>query len=197
MEAAQIQIALCVLEHANIDACLDIEICVPAKHLEDAESRLCSTGLFLREELADYNVYTEYKRDRDLYLQPLQKHIVVPKKEDHAEFSPQLLDFVTQEQTTKLPWPRLPQYFTSLCLDYFQNENAMARIAAEQLIDGMNIDHAWCEKHLVQNPKILSLGKRLVDGKTARIDDFSPNLITCFIASEAEASRLCMIPGYE
>lgn len=71
-------------------------------------------------------------------------------------------------------------------------------IAVEQLVDGMNLDDDWCEKNLCNaSLKVHQLATRVVAGKQSRLDDFSNNTVTCFIANAGEAERLRRIPGYE
>lgn len=73
----------------------------------------------------------------------------------------------------------------------------MAVIAAESLVDGMDLDEDWCMVHLeFTEKKALDLALSLVAGKRSKISDFSTNKVTCFIPSPAEAHRVQKIPGY-
>lgn len=196
----------------------DIEICIPADSLSKAESSLCSVGLFVRRDLENFDLYSEYKRgfprlqstswssptltvvllsDVHCGLRPLQK-VITPQSDDKGiKYSSQLTDLLPETQLRRLPFPRLPSFFSSLCQRFIETNDAVARIAAEQLVDGMNIGHAWCDGHLAGVSKeVRQLAKRLVDDKDSRLDDFSENLVTCFIANEEEASELSRIPGY-
>ena len=56
-------------------------------------------------------------------------------------------------------------------------------MAAEALVDGMNLDEEWCRASLpATQSDELNFALRLVRGKGSRIADFSPNEVTCFIA---------------
>lgn len=69
-------------------------------------------------------------------------------------------------------------------------------IASEQLVDGMNLDLAWCTRNLTAtDADVLMLVRRLIRDKALRMDEFSGNKITCFVKDEAEAERLWGIPG--
>lgn len=69
-------------------------------------------------------------------------------------------------------------------------------MAAEQLVDGMDLDEGWLE---VQSSAMTleekNFATRLVQEKLARIDDFSENEITCYIPNKEEALRVLQIPG--
>jgi hypothetical protein len=72
----------------------------------------------------------------------------------------------------------------------------MYAIAAEQLVDGMDLDEMWCREHMPgPDSKELAYAVTLVEGKNSRIDDFSPNSVTCFIPNKVEAQRVLLIPG--
>jgi hypothetical protein len=72
----------------------------------------------------------------------------------------------------------------------------LSAIAAEQLVDGMNLDEDWCSNHISQERhKELNFALQLVAGKDSRISDFTTNTITDFIASQEEAEMLHKIPG--
>lgn len=56
---------------------------------------------------------------------------------------------------------------------------------------------AWCSRTLDKTePETYQLVEWLVMNKAERIDDFSENKITCYIADEEELSRTQQIPRY-
>jgi hypothetical protein len=94
--------------------------------------------------------------------------------------------------------PRLPPFLAGLCWRFFSAGDDIAMIAVEQLVDGMDLDNAWLERNLnTATPEIRQLVSRLILEKKSRIDDFSDNSITCFIATAADADLVRQIPGYE
>jgi hypothetical protein len=112
--------------------------------------------------------------------------------------SKQILDLCGPEEVRFLPVPHLAPYLVGLCSRYLEFEDDIAMIAAEQLVDGMDIDQDWCTNHLKgANSNVCQLVARLVAGKESRLDDFNGNKITCFIADEAEAESVKLIPGYD
>jgi hypothetical protein len=70
-------------------------------------------------------------------------------------------------------------------------------IAAEQLVDGMDLDSGWCTRNLGISVEMHQLVNGLIASKKSRIDDFSGNTVTCFIANVEEVARLRLILGYE
>lgn len=176
-------------------------------------------GLLERVELTEYNLYTEYKRgfprfrfrlvpdfyvvlftDKYCYINPVKKYVIsqndqVPTK---REYSGQILDALSPKQIAALPWPRFTPFFKGLCRMYTETQEITAAIAAEFLVDGMNIDDEWCRTHFEHDSenseRNFALG--LVAGKGSRIDDFSLNEVTCFIRDVAEAERIQKTPGF-
>ena len=72
----------------------------------------------------------------------------------------------------------------------------IATMSIEQLVDAMDLDGAWCDKHLAdQLPGTRDLVQSLIRGKMSRIDYFSTNKVNCFITNEEEAEKLQTIPG--
>lgn len=61
----------------------------------------------------------------------------------------------------------------------------------EQLVDGMDLDEEWCMSNLSgAEPEVLNLAKTLIFKKPSRIDEFSGNIVTCFVADRDEADRV-------
>ncbi|TVY83018.1 hypothetical protein LSUE1_G002428 [Lachnellula suecica] len=200
----------------------DLEICVPENLVQKASAILRDTGLFGFDDIPDFDNYNEYKRgfprlrsspwispasnflilaDTSYGLAPLIDHIV-PRENSSSdpEFSSQILGMVSAAELKGLPMPRLPSLIVGLCQKYLQSYDDIAMIAAEQLVDGMNLDESWCERNLHPSkitPEARQLATRLAAGRISRLDEFSENTITCFIADESEAKRLQKIPGYE
>ncbi len=112
-----------------------------------------------------------------------------------AFYSDQILDYVSVEEIKYIPIPTLRSFVQYLCLLYFRKADDMYRIRLEQLVDGMNIDEAWCQKNLSDEGH-LQYVLNLVYSKVDRIDDFSGNLVTCYIADQEAAAAVTRIPGY-
>ena len=159
----------------------DIEICVPKSLLAKAVSSLCSTGLYQLIEKDDYDIYTEYKRgcptlavadsnllvvifpDAHFYLSPLHSSIISPEEILHPAYSREIQDVVPVDEIRHLPVPHLPLYFIGLCRRYFESKDDMARISAEQLVDGMQLDEEWVHINLSDAPRqVRELAVRLV-----------------------------------
>jgi hypothetical protein len=113
-------------------------------------------------------------------------------------YSSQITDSIPASDVSTFPIPRLSPFLMGLCQRYLKFNDDIAMIAAEQLVDGMDLDEDWCEKHLsTASLEIQQLVARLVDEKRSRLDDFSGYTVTCFVANDADAERLRRIPGYE
>lgn len=68
--------------------------------------------------------------------------------------------------------PRLPPYCISLGRRFFESNNYMARIAAEQLVDGMHLDERWICTNLSDAPhQVRELAMRLVAKRSLWYDD--------------------------
>ncbi|KKZ61107.1 hypothetical protein EMCG_04305 [[Emmonsia] crescens] len=196
----------------------DLELCVPADDLEAAKSVFESQeGLLERADKTKYNLYTQYKRgfprfrscskpgfyvtiftDKHCHLDPLQKCVVYQREHQHTgEYSRELLDSFSPEEIATLPFPRFTPLLRGFCRTYVETQEATAAMAAECLVDGMNINEEWCHAHFntVESAE-LNFALRLVKGRGSRIDDFSLNQITCFIPDLQEAQRLQKIPGF-
>lgn len=202
----------------------DLELCVPASHLATATAIFESAqGLLEKvvEKVDDvaYNIYTEYKRgfprfrfssgaasyhvvlftDKYCHLDPLRKNVVSCNgHRKPARYSQEILDSLLPDQVALLPFPRFDPFFKGLCRTYIATLEVTAAIAAELLVDGMDIDEDWCHHHLSPSENgELSFALRLVRGKGSRIADFSLNKVTCFIPDRQEARRVQKIPGFQ
>lgn len=202
------------LSKSELNADKDIELCVPASMLSQAEATLCSTGLFVRESLDDFDLYTEYKRgfprlrstswsspnysvmifpDTMYGLCPVEKNFATPISNEAVRYSSQIMDLLSDEQIRQLPWPRLSSLFTGRCQRYLDTNDAVAMTAAEQLVDCLNLDASWCEKNLLHAKEgVLRLAKGLVQSKAARLDDFC----TGGHLGQAATEDLSEIPGF-
>ena len=163
-----------------------------------------------------YNLYTIHKQgvprfrylpepssyvvlfpDDCLGLAPLKKNILHPKRdEDGAEYSREISDVIPASKIAETPIPLLGPLFSGQCSRYLETNYPMLAIAAEQLVDGMDLDEEWCKQHMsASTPETLSFALTLVAGKASRIDYFSSNTVTCFIPDEQERQRLLRVPG--
>ncbi|KAL2365200.1 hypothetical protein RJZ56_001818 [Blastomyces dermatitidis] len=109
----------------------------------------------------------------------------------------ELLDSFSPDKIATLPFPRFTPLFRGFCRSYIETQEATAAMAAECLVDGMNINEEWCHAHF-DPPESAESGfaLRLVNSRGSRIDDFSLNQVTCFIPDLQEAQRLQRIPGF-
>lgn len=170
--------------------------------------------------MPELNLYTEYKRgfprlkstgwslspctvtifpDSFWSLEPLEKSSVDTKEiTENIWFSRQLLDICDRSYITTFPFPRLAPFIKGLARRYLDSEDPTAMIAAEQLVDGTDLDMDWSAKHLgADAQEVKALIERLIFDKQQRIDDFSENTITCYVLDQEEAQNIRRIPGYE
>jgi hypothetical protein len=120
----------------------------------------------------------------------------VKEHQKGAEYSHQITDLVPASSVTSLPMPRLAPLFEGFCRKFCDTRDDLSAIAAEQLVDGMNLDEDWCSNHISpERHKELNFALKLVAGKDSRISNFTTNTVTGFIASKEEAERLHRIPG--
>lgn len=204
--------------HADF-ATKDLELCVPASNLATATSIFESKkGLLEKVDEETYNIYTEYKRgfprfrfysriasyvvlftDKYCHLDSLRKNVVsCDEHRNTIRYSQEILDSLSPDQVAVLPFPRFEPFFKGLCRTYIATLDVTAAIAAEMLVDGMDISEDWCHDHLspLENDE-LSFALRLVRGKGSRIADFSSNEVTCFITDRQEAQQAQKIPGFQ
>jgi hypothetical protein len=184
-----------------------------------AAKLLCASGLFrLDHDDGSLNIFTDYKKDsirlrteqsntlpqnfllfsdKSWSLEPLDANSVCALKSGVA--SPQILDSLDDDLgLSGLRFPRLPALFRGLAHRYIEFDDDMAMIASEQLVDGMDLDQEWIERHLSSaGGEIFRLAERLVRRKSSRLDEFNGNAVTCFIATRDEAERLREIVGYD
>lgn len=182
--------------------------------LSDVVSILCSTGELEREELTSYDIFTEYKRgfpafkapniglrlllfpDSYFGLSPLRQNIVPDDERLSTTCSEQILDLVPQSEIQHLPVPRLPAFFIGLCLMFFELNDCMARIAVEQLVDGMDLDDDWIESNLGGATfKVRELAAQLVAEKTSRYDENMDLEVMHFESRLSRKQDLSLIPG--
>lgn len=170
-----------------------------------------------KANVIDHNIYTEYKRgfprfrflsqrlscvvlftDRYCQLDPLPTHIISHEEHQTAMgYSKEILDSVSIDQIAALPLPRFAPLFMGFCRTYIETQEITAAIAAELLVDGMNLDGEWCRTHFhASQIDELNFALRLVKSKGSRIADFSPNEVTCSIVDHQEAQRIRKIPGF-
>ena len=112
-----------------------------------------------------------------------------------AEYSKEFSDSIAGD-LDNIPVPLLGPFFAGQCRKYLELRHATFAMAAEQVVDGMDLDKAWCEQHMRDaTPEELNFAFDLVAGKASRIDYFWPDKITCFIDTEEERQRILKIPG--
>jgi hypothetical protein len=109
------------------------------------------------------------------HLDPLE-YAVIRSQEHHqdAEYSHEITDVVHLNAIRTLPLPRLAPFFKGMCRKFLDAGDVTSRIAAEQLIDGMDLDIAWCKQHMSGEQAYLNFALKLVEGKASRIDPFFP-----------------------
>ena len=196
----------------------DLELCVPLHDLRGAIAIMTSHTEFLQIAMeSEYNIYTEYKRDyprfrfnrnpgfhivlfsdKGLHLDPLSDNTLCSEDHQHSsEYSREIFDLLSIDEVVKFPFPRFVPFFAGLCEMYVDAREVMAMIAAEALVDSMNLDEKWCRDRLQNiNPEIVDIALGLVSGKHSRISDFSPNQVTCYVPDTEEALRVRRIPGF-
>ncbi|OJJ95466.1 hypothetical protein ASPACDRAFT_47821 [Aspergillus aculeatus ATCC 16872] len=192
----------------------DIEICVPGSLLSDAVSTLCLTKQYTVKEKQEYDIFTEYKRgfpvleatyskmtivifsDAHFHLSPLEHNLVPCDGGPLTSYSREILDVVPVDEMQHFPVPCLRPYVIGLCRRYFENHDAMARIAAEQLVDGMNLDEEWIRTNLREAPlKARELMIMLMAEKSSRMDNEFLDVITPDPVVENGLEGLRLIPG--
>jgi hypothetical protein len=189
---------------------------MPAVDLARARATFTSEADILRpENEVTYNLYTIHKQgvprfrhlpepsfrvilfpDDCLGLAPLKKHILRAKRhEDGAEYSHEISDIIPSSKVSETPIPLLGPFFSGQCARYYlETKDIIFAMAAEQLVDGMDLDEEWCKQHMsTSTPETLSFALTLVAGKASRIDYFSSNTVTCFIPDEQERQRLLRV----
>ena len=171
--------------------------------------------------MSSFDLYTEYKRgmprlettgwleppqalclfpDDLLYLGPLESALV-PAQEPGTprHISEHVLEYTRlgEFDAQAVRVPRLQPLLLGFARRYLEHKDDMARIAVEQLVDGMDVDIVWCHRHLAgADQAAASLIETLVRDKHGRIDYFCENSATCFVKDQEESERLHTIIGY-
>ncbi|KAG6011313.1 hypothetical protein E4U43_008400 [Claviceps pusilla] len=209
------------LNYYNVPrVCHELEICVSKSSSLIAAGLLCSTGLFDPCELdGDFNNYTEYKRGIPRLrttswclpqtilifncaffgfesIEDVRILLPIEKGEQMLYTSKELR--LSQDDMAILPFPRLAPLLKGVARRWLDTKDDIAMIAVEQLVDGMDLDEAWVQKHLEGcDAPILNVVRNRIKTKKSRIDYFMDHKITCFIFDEEEAQKVKSIPGYE
>lgn len=177
---------------------------------------LCSTGRFGLQERTEYDIFTEYKRgfptlqvtpqpsltivlfpDTYFYLSPLGQTVVpLDGKSDTVAHSCHVVDLVSEDEINHLPVPYLAPYFIGLCRRFFESNDDMARIAAEQLVDGMKLDEEWLQSNLSNaTTEVQQLATMLVDERSSSNDEFLDIEAPFFAAESGDQEEIRYIPG--
>ena len=197
----------------------DLEIAVRQVDITRAAGLLKSeTELFEAADEDTFNIYTEFKRglprfrcrnsstahvvllpDMSLNSQGVVAR-VVPQSlhQQDSEYSFELLDLVPKNRIPSLPVPFLGPLLSDYSRKYIASQDAIAAMAVDGLIDGMDLDELWCVRNLTDlEPPGLEYVHSRVRGRLSRIDYFSPNKVTCIILDDEERERLYRVPGRE
>lgn len=103
---------------------------------------------------------------------------------------------VPKEHVLSLPFPRLPPLLTGYARRYVESHDDPSMIATEQLVDGMDLDEAWCKKHLASvESEVVDVIMDRIRSKSQRLDDFSENTVTCYVKDADEATLVRRIRG--
>ncbi|KAH9894527.1 ser/Thr protein phosphatase [Xylariomycetidae sp. FL2044] len=208
-----------VLNYYNVPrVCHDAELCVPKSGFAVAAGLLCSTGLFEPSKVEeDFSNYTEYKRGYPCVrtttwvhppqtivifpaahfgLDPIEDALLSPPSPDQRVHISKEIPDMSRDEIFNLPLPRLAPLIIGLASRFLGQQDDMAMIGVEQLIDGMNLDESWMEQQLGgADDSVRSLIKSSIYGKKSRIDYYSDNKVTCFIRDQEEAHNIQHIPG--
>ncbi|KAL6690552.1 ser/Thr protein phosphatase [Trichoderma pleuroticola] len=208
-----------VLNYYNVPrVCHDLEICVPTSDIDRATEILYKTGHFEPWEMKDsFNNYTEYRRGfpcirttgwinppqmvviftASFYnLEPIEKILIPATIGSRAYISKEMEDTSVRD-VASLHLPRLAPFLKGLAKRFIDDEDDVAMIAVEQLVDGMNLTVAWVDANLGDcQTDVLDLIRSQIRGKESRKDHFSGNKITCFVKDEAEAIAIQQIAGF-
>lgn len=184
--------------------------------MRKAAQILASLPLFEGAPTKDFNLYTEYQRgfprfrylhqqrinvtlfsDEFLHLDPLDHSVIPPSAHRQGiQYSKEFEDYFPVEEIASLPIPRLRPFFAGACRRYQEHHDDISGMAVEQLIDGMDLNEAWCRQTISEDrPQDLEFALARLRGKASRTADSFLNKYTCFIADEAEARVVHGIPG--
>jgi hypothetical protein len=134
----------------------------------------------------------------EVYGIQLLRNTIDPSEHQRSDpyYSKEVLDVLSPDAIASIRFPSLGAFLGALCSRYIQSRDTMYAISAEQLVDGMDIDTAWCHLQLTQlSPVEKQFISDLIEGKRGRMDDFSENEITCYVADIQHATSLRQIPG--
>ncbi|KAK2858530.1 hypothetical protein FQN49_004644 [Arthroderma sp. PD_2] len=224
---APTNIPFCVVNEAALNyynaprVIMAIEVCVPECHLATTTSQLASYADVFRSHPwpDESNCNTDYLRpyprfqafiegrsfnvivlpDTFYHLDPLRNNIVQIQAYPPGQirFSQQLDWSKDLDALSSIPVPRLATLLQGAAQRYLESKEGAMVVCVEELVDGMNLDEAWCLDHLdTRNQKVMECILDRIATKVSRISEFQPGNITCFVETEEEARTLCMIPGY-
>ena len=152
------------------------------------------------EDENDPFVYLSVIPDTFFNQHPILKSTI----RDHhsaSHYSAELSDlFLDSAQLASIPLPRLAPFLTSLFSKFIESDYSDYNLAswAQMLIDGVDVDEEWCEKHLSrQKSAVKEYALELVTSKRDRSDYLHPDGPTCHVHSEHEAKLVRLIPGRE
>ncbi|KAF2459394.1 hypothetical protein BDY21DRAFT_408775 [Lineolata rhizophorae] len=197
----------------------DVEFCVGTDELEKAASLLQERDGVSPAALCDFDLYTAHLQGfprfrcdlRDeppahvvlfsaasMRLDPIKERVV--PRELHspaAQYSREILESLAAPDLQSVDFPRLAPFFAGLCRRWLDASDGVARIAAEQLVDGMDLDEAWCRRNLLpsESSACVQFALELVSDKKSRVDHFVDHAITCFVGDKDEVEKLRKIPG--
>lgn len=199
----------------------DVEISVPDDRHEDVSAILVQTGLFKRDDYTEINPHIEYKCGFPRLstsewlalpvsfvifpasfcgLEPLDVNTVRPAEcaQGSFVFSGEMLDSIPRDDIKTFCFPRLAPFIKGLAERYLYKSDDMAAVAAEHLVDGMNLSKPWCDEQLhAASPEVVDFVESLIRGKQSRIAYYQDNTVTCMVVDEEQASKLPHIPGYK
>ncbi|ERF74383.1 hypothetical protein EPUS_02070 [Endocarpon pusillum Z07020] len=195
----------------------DIEICVPANHLPEAVDILQTNCRLMKiSNVPKEDIFTDYKKKfprfasqegpniqltlllDEVYGFQCLENTIIPDDRQHSDsyYSKEILDVLSPDAIASLPFPSLGAFLGGLCSRYIKSRDVVYAMAAEQLVDGMDIDTAWCHVHLAHLPPVeQKFASDLVAGKRGRMDDFSENKITCYVVDIQDSTNIRRIPG--
>ncbi|KAM5447926.1 hypothetical protein MaudCBS49596_005723 [Microsporum audouinii] len=133
------------------------------------------------------------------HLDPLPNNIVQIQTypPDQIRFSRQLDYSKDLNALSSVPIPRLATLLQGASQRYLESKVYAMAVCVEELVDGMNLDEAWCLDHLdTRKHRVMEFILDRIASKVSRISEFQPDNITIFVETEEEAQTLRMIPGY-
>ncbi|EEH37504.1 hypothetical protein PAAG_07922 [Paracoccidioides lutzii Pb01] len=81
-------------------------------------------------------------------INSLEEHIISSHEYQGTKeyYIKEVFNSLSADQVAILPFPQLELFFTSLCRPYIKKLEVIAAIAAEMLVDGMDIDEMCCRR---------------------------------------------------